>query len=121
MKKLLFVALVAALVAGTADARRRSCSNYSCEPKHEVKCERECGPCIGKPVCVENTTSCNTNQGCPPELCYLVPAPRNVKKHTHVETTITYSCADKPCCAVDPTQDQIEQLRASGAIPATCN
>jgi hypothetical protein len=117
MKKLLLVALVAAMVAGTAEARR---CRSSCAPKCEPVCEQRTS-CIGKPRIVDCTFSNNCVEGEKPELCYLVPAPRNITKHTDVQTVITYSCADKPCCAVEPTADQVEQLRASGAIPQTCN
>lgn len=120
MKKLLLVALVAAMVAGTAEARRCGRRN-ECAPKCEKiqNCERV--NCIGKPRLVDCTFSNSCVEGEKPELCYLVPAPRNITKHTDVQTVITYSCADKPCCAVEPTADQVEQLRASGAIPQTCN
>ena len=119
MKKLLLVALVAATVAGTAEAGRRGCRT-SCAPKCEKvqECNRSC---IGKPRLVDCTFSNSCVEGEKPELCYLVPAPRNITKHTDVQTVITYSCADKPCCAVNPTAEQIEELRNTGAIPSTCN
>lgn len=119
MKKLLLIALVAAMVAGTAEARHCGRRN-SCAPKCEPVCEQR-SSCIGAPRIVECTSSSNCVEGDKPELCYLVPAPRNIVKNTDVQTTITYSCACKPACAVDPTADQVEQLRASGAIPQTCN
>lgn len=122
MKKLLLVALVAAMVAGTAEARRCGQRN-NCESKCEKVCETKCEQrsCIGKPRLVDCTFSNSCVEGEKPELCYLVPAPRNITKHTDVQTVITYSCADKPACAVEPTLEQVEQLRASGAIPQTCN
>lgn len=118
MKKLLLVALVAAMIAGTAEARR--CGVKSCAPKCETRCE-ERRSCIGAPRLVDCTYSQNCVEGPKPELCYLVPAPRNIVKHTDVQTTITYDCACKPECAVDPTPEQVEQLRATGAIPSTCS
>lgn len=122
MKKLLLAAFVAALVAGTVEARRncgRSCDT-KCEQVCETKCEKRVN-CMGKPRLVHQTCSNSCVEGEKPELCYLVPGPRNIVKHTDVQTTITYSCDDKPCCAVNPTAEQIEELRATGAIPSTCN
>lgn len=121
MKKLLLAAFVAALVAGTVEARHcgRRCET-KCEPVCETKCEKRTN-CMGKAHIVECTSSSNCVQGDQPELCYLVPGPRNIAKHTDVQTTITYSCVDKPCCAVDPTAEQVQQLRSMGAIPESCN
>lgn len=121
MKKLLMLTLAAVLFVGAAEARHRGC----CKPTNcAVECEPKCAPkrsnCIGTPRVVECTYSNNCVEGIKPDVCYLVPAERHIKKHTDVQTTVTYSCADAPCCSVVPTEEQLEQLRNEGAIRETC-
>lgn len=115
MKKLLLVALVAVSVVGLADARcgkkSMSCAT-SCEPKSEAK-----ACCIPAPRVVDCVT--NVCEGEKPDLCGVVPAPRNVIKH--VDTQITYSCAPLEGCAVPATEEQVEMFRQNGSVrPTTC-
>lgn len=113
MKKLLLVALLAASFVGLAEARR--CSRV-CPPK----------PCVQKSTCIGPARICDVtysndcSEGEMPDICYLVPARRHINKHVHRTEHVTYSCADKPACAVEPTAQQIQELRNSEAIPATC-
>lgn len=117
MKKLLFVVLVAAMVAGTAEARRcgRRCAPVCEERVCAPRCE-ERTTCIAPARIVDCQYTCNKNEGLQPKVCYLVPAPRNIVKHVHVEESVSYSCACKPKCAVNPTQEQLNELENTGAI-----
>lgn len=114
MKKLLLVALVAVSVVGLADAR--SCGKGRCE----TSCEPKCAPkacCIPAPRVVDCVS--NVCEGEKPDLCGVIPAPRNVIKH--VDTQITYSCAPLEGCAVPATEEQVEMFRQNGSVrPTTC-
>ena len=119
MKKFLLVALVAAMVAGTAEARRCGQRN-DCAPK----CEKVCAPvsktCIGAARIVDCTYSDDTSEGEKPDLCYVIPGRRDIVKHVHRTCDTSYSCAPLPCCAAPATAEQIEIFRNAGNIPATC-
>jgi hypothetical protein len=119
MKKLLVVALLAASFVGMAEARR---CGRSCAPVCAPVCAPKCAPaqCIGPARICEVTYSNDCSEGEQPDLCYLVPARRNINKHVHRSEHITYTCGDKPACAVEPTPQQVEELRNAGSIPSTC-
>ena len=121
MKKLLLIALAAAMFAGVAEARR--CGRNRCDKQVAVcapKCEQKSN-CIGPARVTCTTYSNDCNEGPQPDVCYLVPARRNITKHIHRTEETTYSCGEKPCCAVEPTEQQLNDLRDGGAIPASCN
>lgn len=109
MKKLLMVALIATSFVGMVEAGR--CGKNNCERPCEQKCNKPCIPaaCI---VGCENTMC----EGEKPQLCALVPARVNVIKH--VDTNISYSCADRPACSVIPSADQVNELVDAGIVPA---
>lgn len=109
MKKLLVVALVAVSVVGLADAR---CGRNSCAP---VACEKRSSCCIPAPRVIDCVS--NMCEGAMPDICGVVPAPRNVIKH--IDTQITYSCAPLEGCAVPATAEQVEMFRANGSVRET--
>lgn len=120
MKKFLLVALMAAMVAGTAEAGRRcgKRNNDCCE----TKCEVECAPvkkcCIRAPRIVGCTYSDDNSEGQKPDVCYLIPAPLEIEKHVHRTCHTSYSCVPNDC-GVKPTAEQLQQLQAEGSIRST--
>jgi hypothetical protein len=124
MKKLLLVALVAAMVAGTAEARRGCGRRNECAPKCEVECAPRCAEkqkCVGPARIACTTYSDDITEDKKPNFCYLVPSRRNLVKHVHKTCHTSYACAEKPCCAVDATEEQLNYFREIGAIESDCN
>jgi hypothetical protein len=116
MKKLLLVALVAFAGFNMVEARR-GCSTNRCETSCEPKCEVKKACCIPAPRVVDCVSS--VCEGEKPDLCGVIPAPRNVIKH--VDTQITYTCAPLEGCAVPATEEQVEMFRQNGSVrPTTC-
>lgn len=113
---LLVVALVAAAVVSTADAR---CGRSTCTPKGEraQKCEQvKC--CIPSPVIVDCIVNKNVCKGDIPQLCSLKPARVNAIKHIDITENEYYTCAERGPCEVIPTQAQVDALIGMGAVPA---
>ncbi len=109
MKKLLIVALLAASVAGIAEAR---CGrNNDCCPKQS--CRTECPKKCIRPACI---VGCETSQceGDKPQICALVPDRVDVIKH--VDTNVFYTCAERGPCSVVPTQAQVDALIGEGFL-----